>query len=478
MSDTPSHESGKNRGGVSRRSMLAGGVAAGAIGIGAATASGAMAAPRTQGPVVPPRKLQQTSMIGVPFEAHDEVRVGIIGLGNRGSGMTMLFDAVPGVRVTAICDVRENLVRDTSDRLAEAGSRRPREYARGPEDFERLTEADDVDFVYIASPWEWHYRQAAAALKGGKHVGIEVPIATEVDELWDLVDLSEQNRKHCFLMENCAYGRQELAMLRMAHDGLFGDISNGHGGYLHDLRELLFSETYYYDQWRRKWHTKFNRAFYTMHGLAPIAVAMDVNRGDRLTTLQATSSGAYGLADYRERFVSKDRADVWAEEYIAGDRVTCLISTEQGRMIRAENDTCSPRPYSRINSIGGSRGLLEDYPSRIYLEPDHEGHAWQDSQPYLDEYDHWLWRDIGDDAENHGGHGGMDYVLVYRTMQCIRQGLVPDIDVYDSAAWCSSVPLSGESLSSGGPVEIPDFTRGQWQDERDGLDSEPAPLLD
>lgn len=417
-------------------------------------------------------------MIGVPFEPYDEVRVGIVGLGNRGMAMMPLFNAVPGVRITALCDVRPERVRTASDRLAQEGARRPREYSRGPNDYRRLAQANDVDFVFIATPWEDHYNQGIACLEGGKHVGIELPIATELDELWSLVDTSEAVGRHCILMENCNYGRQELAMLRMAHDGVFGDVNNGHGGYLHDLRELLFSETYYYNQWRRKWFAKTNRTFYPMHGLAPIAAAMDINRGDRMTTLHATASAAEGLADYRERYVDPGRTDVWAEEYVAGDRVTCMIGTEQGRLIRAEDDVCSPRPYSRINTLQGTRAILEDYPSRIYVEPEHTNHSWQDSAPYLAEYDHWLWQDIGDDAENHGGHGGMDYILIYRLMQCMRQGLEPDIDVYDSAVWCSPVALSESSIASGDQIEIPDFTRGQWQEYRPGLDSERAPLLD
>lgn len=477
MSDAVSDDRNPSTRSASRRTLLAGAGAAGLSFIPSLSA-GASPAPTVGPRKAPPRAQQQSSMIGVPFDPYDEVRVGIIGLGNRGLGMTTQFNAVPGVRVTALCDVRPERVRMASDRLASDGARRPREYSRGPEDYLRLAEADDVDFVYIATPWEDHYAMGAAAMRGGKHVGIELPIATELDELWSLVDISEQERRHCLLMENCSYGRQELAMLKMAHDGLFGDITNGHGGYLHDLRELLFSEDYYYNQWRRAWYTKHNRAFYSMHGLAPIAAAMDVNRGDRMATLQATASSARGLADYRERHVSPGRTDVWNEEYVAGDRVTCMITTEQDRLIRAVHECSTPRPYSRINSITGSRGILEDYPSRIYLEPDHGDHAWSDSTPYLEDYDHWLWQDIGDAAGEHGGHGGMDYVLVYRTMQCMRLGLEPDIDVYDSAAWCASVPLSEASLESGGPVEIPDFTRGDWQEYRPGLDSERVPLLD
>ncbi len=165
---------------------------------------------------------------------------------------------------------------------------------------------DDVDLVYIATPWEFHHPQGKAALLAGKHVVVELPVATELDELWDLVDTSERTRRHLMLSENCSYGRNELAMLKMAHEGLFGDITNGHGGYLHDLRELLFSDTYYTDAWRRLWHTRSTASFYAMHGLAPIAAAMDINRGDRMTTLRATATEPKGLADYRARFVPRN----------------------------------------------------------------------------------------------------------------------------------------------------------------------------
>src|SRR5690625_2815759 len=194
MTDPAPHDRSPSPRRASRRALLTG---AGAAGIGLASAFSATAAPAPTVAARPfaPRPSSQSSMIGVPFEPYDEVRVGIIGLGNRGMGMLPLFDAVPGVRITAIADVRRERVREASDRLAAEGSRRPREYSRGPDDYQRLAQADDVDFVYIATPWEEHYPQAAAALRGGKHVGIEPPIATELDELWSLVDISEEDRK-------------------------------------------------------------------------------------------------------------------------------------------------------------------------------------------------------------------------------------------------------------------------------------------
>ncbi|WP_320782125.1 Gfo/Idh/MocA family protein [Streptomyces sp. CRN 30] len=459
---------------VSRRSLLGTAVASGALAAGAAVPALA-AAPTGR---VPDRRPGQTPMTGVPFDPRATVRVGVVGLGNRGSLMVTGWAAVPGCTVTAVCDIRADRARRAADLLAGKGEPRPREFGGSADSYARMLRDADLDLVYVATPWEFHHRHGRAALLSGRHAMVELPVATELDELWDLVDTSERTRRHLMLAENCCYGRNELAMLRMAHAGLLGDLTDGHGGYLHDLRELLFSDTYYTDSWRRLWHTRSTASLYPMHGLAPIAVAMDINRGDRMTTLRATATAPRGLADYRERFVPRDHPS-WKETYINGDLVTCLIETARGRTVRAEHDVSRPRPYSRINTLAGSRGIVEDYAgpaptgARVYLEPDHSGHAWQDFDGYRKEFDHWLWRTIGDDAENNGGHGGMDYVLQWRTVQSMRAGLVPDIDVYDSAAWCAPVPLSAASLARDGrPVEFPDFTRGGWRAKRPGLDSE------
>ncbi|HCA87835.1 MAG TPA: glycosyl hydrolase [Streptomyces sp.] len=468
---------------VSRRLLLGGALATGAL---AAGVGAAHAAPLDQGAVVPTpaprRRTGQKSMIDVPFEAYKTVRVGMIGLGNRGSGMSSGWSAVPGCVVTAVCDIRADRAERTADRLVAEGKPRPAEFGGSAGSYKEMLKRDDIDLVYIATPWEFHHQQGKAALLAGKHAIVELPIATELDELWDLVDTSERTRRHLILAENCSYGRNELAMLKMGHEGMFGDITNGHGGYLHDLRALLFSNTYYTDSWRRLWHTRSTASFYAMHGLAPIAAAMDINRGDRMTTLKATATAPKGLADYRERFVPKSHPS-WNETYINGDLVSCSIETVEARTIRAEHDVSSPRPYSRINTIAGSRGIFEDYAGtsstggRIYVEPDHSGHSWRDFDTYRKEFDHWLWKKIGDDAANNGGHGGMDYVLQWRTVQLMRAGLVPDIDVYDSAAWCAPIPLSVKSLAvDGRPVEFPDFTRGAWVNLRTGLDSRPSEM--
>lgn len=462
---------------TSRRSLLGGALAGGVLAAAPAAASAAGPAGSAGSTAdIPRRQAGQKTMIGVPFEQHDMVRIGLIGLGNRGMGMLSGWSAIPGAVVTHVCDIRADRAKTAADRLVQLGKPRPVEHGGSSSSYQALVTSPDVDLVYVATPWEFHYTHGKAALLGGKHVGIELPIATELAELWDLVNTSELTRKHLWLMENCNYGRNELAMLKMAHEGTFGDVTNGHGGYMHDLRGLLFSPTYYTDAWRRRWHTRSIASFYPMHGLAPIAACMDINRGDRFTTLAATATEPKGLADYRERNIPRTDP-VWNETYINGDLITCMIDTAKGRVIRAEHAVSSPRPYSRINSLVGSRGIVEDYVSgstgaRAYFEPDHSGDTWRDFASYQSTFDHWLWKKVGDDAENNGGHGGIDYILQWRIVQEMRAGLVPDIDVYDSASWCSPVPLSVESLERGGkPVGVPDFTRGDWAKLRLGLDS-------
>lgn len=416
-------------------------------------------------------------MVGVPFETLKTVRVGTVGLGARGGGMTQGWASTPGVELVAVCDIRAARARRTADAVAASTGKRPQVYGGTAESYKQMYAEMDLDLVYIATPWEFHYAQGRDALLAGAHVMVELPIATELSELWSLVDTSEQTGKHLMLAENCSYGRNELAMLKMAHEGVFGDVTNGHGGYLHDLRDLLFGD-YYTDDWRRKWHTRSTASFYPMHGLAPIAAAMDINRGDRFVSLAATATPAKGLADYRERHVPKGHRS-WGETYINGDLITCMITTDMGRIIRAEHDVSTPRPYSRINSLAGSRGLFEDYAgsdstgARVYMEPDHSGHSWRPFLQTRNKYDHWLWSQVG----GVGGHGGMDGLMQWRTIQLMRTGGIPDIDVYDSAAWCAPVPLSVMSLAQNGArVDVPDFTRGEWKRPRVGLDSQPGTM--
>jgi predicted dehydrogenase len=450
--------------GVSRRAMLRGAAIAGVGLAGAAGAtSGAASADTAAAPVARGR-----SMIGVPFEATDAPRFGIIGLGNRGGGMLPLLLAIPGAKVTALCDIRPEFAAAAKKVVTDAGQPAPAVYTNGDNDFENLVERDDVDFVYVATPWEWHTPMALAAMRAGKHVGVECPIGLTLKDLWELVDTSERTRRHCIQLENCCYGQNELRALRMAHEGLFGELLHGSGAYLHDLRELLFSKTYYEDQWRRKFHTTTNGDLYPTHGLGPVAAYMDLHRGDRFVRMTSMSTPALGLAEYRAANMPPGDP-TWRERYVNGDVTMSLIQTARGRVIHIVHGVSNPHPYSRLNHLAGTKGVFEDYPPRIYLEPAQSNDEWGSFDDYA-EYDHWLWTDVGPGP---GGHGGMDYIMLWRLVQTLRLGLPPDIDVYDSAAWNAPYPLSVLSVKGkSGSVEFPDFTRGRWKTPHPGTDSE------
>ncbi|MBA0052445.1 Gfo/Idh/MocA family oxidoreductase [Streptomyces sp. AJS327] len=458
--------------GFSRRSVLRGTGAAGAgLGLGAlgapsATAAANPASAAATAAAPPPR--QGETMIGVPFERRRTVRLGVVGLGQRGSSMLDIFLALPGVRVVALCDPVREKAEEAARKVTEAGAPAPTLYTKDEDDYERLCRRGDLDFVYVATPWGLHFAMARAALTEGKHVGVECPLALELDQLWELVDLSERTRRHCLQLENCAYGRNEMRVLRMAHEGLFGDLLHTAGAYIHDLRELMFDADYYEGPWRRRWHTRLRGDLYPNHAFGPAANYLDVNRGDRALRISTFGTPALGLAAYREEHMPPGH-ESWKESYVSSDMSISLVQTAKGRVIRLEHNVSNPHPYDRLNVLAGTRGVFEDYPPRIYLEPEMDDHQWGDFAAYQ-KYDHWLWKDH---PEPPGGHSGMDYIMLFRLVQCLRLGLVPDFDVYDAALWSSPVPLSHASIrANGAPQEIPDFTRGLWEKERPGVDSE------
>jgi predicted dehydrogenase len=405
------------------------------------------------------------SMIGVPFERHATVRLAVVGTGLRGRSVLGEFLNVPGVQVTALCDVVEEKVIQAKALVEKAGQKTPALYFKGERGFEEAVERDDVDFVYIATPWEWHVPQALAALNAGKHVGTEVPAAYTIEDCWKLVETSERTRRHCLIMENCCYDYDELMVLNMIRAGLLGELVHGECAYNHDLRQILF-ETRDEGLWRRRHHTLRDSNLYPTHGLGPLAHYMGINRGDKFEYLVAMSSGHWGLEAYRkEHLAAGDPRQ--KEVYRCGDYNTSIIKTAKGRTIMLQHNVSSPRPYDRINLIQGTKGIFRDYPSRIFIDGQEGEHAWQDTDKFKARYEHELWRKEGETARRLGGHGGMDYLICFRLIECMRQGLAPDIDVYDAAAWSAPGPLSEISVAKGsGPVKFPDFTRGGWTQER------------
>jgi len=391
----------------------------------------------------------------------ETVRIGMVGVGLQGGSHVENFLKIPGCRITAVCDVRAERTDWAAKAITAAGHPAPTAYTRGPRDFERLCETEDLDLVFTATPWEWHVPVMLAAMKSGKHAATEVPAAMTLDDCWAIVEAAETHKRHCVMMENCNYDRPEMLVFNIVRQGLFGEIVHAEGAYLHDLRQIKFEKK---DEglWRRAWATKLDGNPYPTHGLGPVANCLDINRGDRFDYLVSMSGPSRGLHDWaREHF--PDGAPERAERYVLGDVNTSLIKTALGRTVMVQHCTNLPRPYSRINLVQGTKGMFQGYPHRLYIEGRGKPHQWVDMLAVRDEFDHPLWKDLERRAAG-AGHGGMDYIEDYRLITCLREGVPTDMNVYDAAALSAVVELSVQSNATRArPVDFPDFTRGHWR---------------
>ncbi|MBI2615056.1 MAG: Gfo/Idh/MocA family oxidoreductase, partial [Gemmatimonadetes bacterium] len=338
---------------------------------------------------------------------------------------------------------------------------RPGGYSRGPRDFERMCDEQELDLVLTATPWEWHVPICLAAMRTGKHAATEVPAAMTVDHCWQLVEAAERYQRHCVMLENCCYDRREMLALHLVRRGLLGELLHAECGYLHDLRDLKFSKEGE-GLWRRDWSMRHNGNLYPTHGLGPVAQCMNINRGNRFDYLVSMSSNSRGLQLYAaEHFPEGDARR--GETFKLGDINVSLIRTIQGQTIYLVHDTNLPRPYSRINLLQGTRGLMQGWPDRIHVEGRSPAHQWEPLDPYYQEFEHPLWRSERV-RQASGGHGGMDFLELWRLIACLRQGVPTDMNVYDAAAWSAMVDLSERSVANRSrAVDLPDFTRGRWK---------------
>jgi len=402
------------------------------------------------------------SAAGLRAKPLETVRVGIIGIGMRGRGAVNRLLKIEGVEVVAICDIREKNAIDGSNRVVKENKPKPKLFFNGDEDYKRLCDMD-LDLVYICTPWRWHTPMAVYAMEAGKHTAIEVPAANTIEECWQLVDSSEKTRNHCIMLENCCYGSNELMVLNMCRKGVFGELTHGEAAYIHDLRGLKFSESAYQGMWRLIHSQQRNGNVYPTHGLGPVSQYMNINRGDRFDYMVSMSSAQRGLSAYALKKFGKDSPQA-KQTYALGDMNTSIIHTVNGCTVMVQHDTTSPRPYSRLNMISGTLGTFADYPARIALEP--HAHKWNDKvlADCKDKYAHPLWKQVGELAKKVGGHGGMDYIMDYRLIYCLRNGLPLDMDVYDAATWSAVCQLSEKSVANRSKsIDFPDFTRGAWK---------------
>lgn len=413
----------------------------------------------------PCRAPGQPSMIDVPFESRAQVRVGLIGAGRRGRSLMQAFLEVPGVVLRAVADLLEEPAELAAAVAGTMGHPTP-EVIWGEEADLRLCARGDLDLVVLATPWSLHASQAVWAMSHGAHVAVDVPVATTLEDLWRLVDVSERTRRHVVLLENVAYMPTELLVLRLAREGFFGELVHGEAAYCHDLRRILFERGE--GLWWRPEHGARNGNLYPTHGLAPIALAMDWLRGDRPEVLVSLSSFQHGLGAWRDGLPTDDPRR--GETYVCGDLNSSLLRTAKGRTLSLQYDVVSPRPYDRGLGLFGTRACFRDYPPRFYVEGQKSG-QWRARPDLLKRAAHPWWSGVpfwrSADATPEQKHA-VNVLMARRLVEALRLGRVPDLDVYDAATWTAPAPLSEASVAGGGlPVAFPDFTRGAWDRPRE-----------
>ena len=403
-------------------------------------------------------------MMGFRASPIEKVRVGVIGVGSRGPAAVKRLSAIPNVEIVAIGDLYEDRVARQVKMLADQGKPAPVQFFGSKDEWRKMCEMKELDLVYICTPWLWHTPMAVYAMECGKHAVTEVPAAVTVEQCWQLVNTAEKTRRHCMMLENCCYGYNEMFALNLCRKGVLGDLVHGEAAYIHDLRKSKLSKTGYQGQWRLEFSKQHTGNPYPTHGLGPVCQYMDINRGDRFEYLTSVSSGQRGLTLAAQEEYGKN-SDEAKTVYKLGDMNTTLVRTYRGRTIMIQHDTTSPRPYSRINMISGTKGILADYPLRVALDP--KAHTWMDDKALEElkaKYIHPLWDKNGESAKKMGGHGGMDFLMDLRLCHCLQNGLPLDIDVYDTALWSSIVELSERSVErEGASIKVPDFTRGGWK---------------
>lgn len=416
------------------------------------------------------------SVAGLVVPPMGKVRVAVIGVGARGSGHVSQLCQIDGVEMVAICDNHlPSLERAINNVVKNHKRPAPVAYGKGKDDYKRMLERTDIDCVFIVTPWEEHVRMAVDTMNSGKHAFTEVPAAYTIEDCWKLVDTAEETQKNCMMLENVCYGREELLVLNMVRNGVFGDLVHGEAAYIHDLRSQMNEIEHGTGSWRTYHYVKRNGNLYPTHGLGPIAQYMDINRGDAFDYMTSIGSLSlsrelYAKAKYPE---GHERRSL---KFACGDMNTSIIRTKRGRTIMVQWDEQLPRPYTRHNYLQGTKGAWAGYPDRAVFEA-HVGDGaeeWKEGnglKSLYDQHEHPLFKRMGEEAKKNGGHGGMDFLMLWRIIYCLRNGLPLDQDVYDGAAWSVVAPLSEVSVANRGrSMDFPDFTRGEWK-TRSALDN-------
>jgi len=381
--------------------------------------------------------------------------------------------------VVALCDIDSRMLELAKEQFLKAGKKVPPIYTGDPNAWQQLLAKEQPDAVIISTPWEWHKPMIVGSLQSGvKYVGTEVVLGITLQDHWDVVKAAEQYKGQVMMLENVCYRRDVMAVLHMVRQGLFGELIHLQGGYQHDLRGVKFNDGktpydsgaefgekgYSEARWRTQHSVDRNGDLYPTHGIGPVAMMIDINRGNRFTKLSSFASKARGLHDYVVKKGGSDHPNAKVQ-FKLGDVVTTQIGCANGETILLQHDTNLPRPYSLGFRVQGTKGLWMDLNKSIHIEGISKPHQWEAAKEWLDKYDHPLWKKYGNDAQG-AGHGGMDFFVVHAFIESVKRQTVTPQDVYDAAAWSAITPLSEISVAEGKTVDFPDFTNGKWKNRK------------
>jgi hypothetical protein len=407
---------------------------------------------------------QQFNMSGYAAPKIETVRIGFIGIGSRGPGAVERMSNIDGVEIVALGDKDTENIEKGQKILEKHGLPRAKEFGGSEDAWKDLCDMPDLDLVYITTPWSLHTPMAVYAMEAGKHAATEVPAATTVEECWQLVETSERTKKHCMMLENCCYDFFELLTLNMARQGFFGEVVHTEGAYIHDLLNANFSKGYS-DMWRLRENQNRRGNLYPTHGLGPVCQILNINRGDKMEYLTSMSTDDFQMAKMAVKMAAEDQtyAPFTTNEY-RGNMNTTVVQTNKGKTIMIQHDVTSPRPYSRIHLVSGTEGIARKWPLPERIA---KGHSWFDEEKMKEleeQYTPKIVKLVGEMAKKVGGHGGMDFLMDWRLIDCLRNGIELDQDVYDAALWSVIAPLSEWSVANrSNSIDVPDFTNGSWK---------------
>jgi hypothetical protein len=416
--------------------------------------------------------------------AQEYLQVGVIGVGARGSYLMRELMRRDDCNVVAICDIDENAITKCKRIAADLGEPEPQIYGYSHDSYLELIEDTQVDAVVIATPWRWHSIMACAAMHAGKYTATEVGGALSVEECWELVRTHEDTGTHLMFLENVCYRRDVMAVLQMVRQNLFGELIHLECGYQHDLREVKFnngkqiygggvefgerglSEA----RWRTDHSVHRNGDLYPTHGIGPVANYIDINRGNRFVSLVSMASKSRSLHEYIVNHPHGGPHHPNASiDFKLGDKVSTMIRCNNGETVVIHHDTNMPRPYSLGFRVQGTRGLWMAVNRSLMIEGMTPAHRWTEARPFLEKYDHPLWKKYGPEATG-AGHGGMDWFVLNAFVESAKRNVAPPLDVYDAATWMAITPLSEQSIAAGSaPMSFPDFTRGRWMHRRNNF---------